>query len=819
MDHCLTANEFERYARDELNQTDAARVQQHLAACSRCRAEYEVLQSDNRFASKLRARLEPSGLEPTRPIGSAPARPDDETAPHAAGTGGQPPGASGAHRERFPEIEGYTLRRVLGRGGMGVVYEAIQEKLQRPVALKVLPAIVGSAHPDLVTRFHREAAAAGKLHHTNIIPIYDFGESRDGYYYAMELIDGQSLATAIRRFAGSGAPHISSTAMAELLVLDTPAPSVDDAPAAAAASTATARGGPGSTGGSSGSRGRHYFRHVARWIADAAEALHYAHLQGLVHRDVKPGNLMLCNDGRIMILDFGLVKTTGDHSVTATGSLIGTYRYMSPEQVGAKRITVDARSDVYSLGATLYELLTFQPPFPTTEQSELLSQILFKEPPPPRKTVPAVPVDLQTICLKALEKAPGARYQTARAMADDLNSFLGDRAIIARPQGPVRRLAKFVRRRRLETIAASALLLVVVVAALGVTTYRRWREAVRINMLTEANRLWYQEREFDAAESIYQEVLRKYPDDYAARVNLANTYKDKYYFVNADEALLARTDRLLDEAIALNPNRPAAWNAKGVFYQALGRDEEAIAAYKTACALAADHYEVWVNLAMCQATQGNFEEAERCGRRGTELSGAGGGPMPWRILAAIQLHLGRSEVVDTLATARELSRNQDVPTLLLQARYHLKQDRADSARQALNLAVSADTLTQAGDTQGQSATGKTETIPRTKRTLALAYLRNEQWRLATEAAREAIEAGDRPAFGYLILAIARGHLGDAAAAQRHVSQAEAAWPAELEAAAQIATQDGRSVWIDTADELEELRTAARALLGGSPGTP
>ena len=209
-------------------------------------------------------------------------------------------------------------------------------------------------------------------------------------------------------------------------------------------------------------------------MADAAEALHYAHQQGLIHRDIKPSNFMLCRDGRIMIVDFGLVKTAGEHSVTATGSLIGTYRYMSPEQVGAKRIAVDARSDVYSLGASLYELLTLRPAFPATEQSELLRQILFDEPVRPRKLAPTVPVDLQTICLKALEKSPNRRYATAQAMADDLSFYLRDLNIVARPQGPVRRFMKLVRRRRLETIALVALLLLVVAGVTGVRLYRSW---------------------------------------------------------------------------------------------------------------------------------------------------------------------------------------------------------------------------------------------------------------------------------------------------------------------------------------------------------
>ena len=415
MNPCLTLDEFKRHASGAMDDDARTRFEQHLTECQTCKTAYQA------FLADVRETLEPSGDEVTHTARAQPSSGAGEATSQASGPADPSSAPRAERREYFPTIKGYKIKQIIGRGGMGVVYEAIQEKLNRPVAMKVLPAVATSAHPELVTRFQREAAAAAKLHHTNIIPIYDFGESRDGYYYAMELIDGPSLSTLIKRLATVDAPMASHTDIAALL-------HESEAPSSGFVRAEGATAEPPSTtiGSSTATKGRPYYRQVARWIADVAEALHHAHVRGMIHRDIKPSNLMLCTDGRMMVLDFGLVKTADDRSVTATGSLVGTYRYMSPEQIGAKRISVDARTDVYSLGATMYELLTFQPAHTGADQSELLSQILFKDPIAPRKIVPSVPIDLQTICLKAMEKAPHERYQSAKAMADDLDFYLRD---------------------------------------------------------------------------------------------------------------------------------------------------------------------------------------------------------------------------------------------------------------------------------------------------------------------------------------------------------------------------------------------------------
>jgi hypothetical protein len=212
------------------------------------------------------------------------------------------------------------------------------------------------------------------------------------------------------------------------------------------------------------------------WIgAQAAEALQHAHEQGVLHRDVKPANLMIQPNGHLWVTDFGLAQLQGDPGLTATGDLIGTLRYMSPEQALAKRVPIDHRTDVYSLGATLYELFTFQPAVPGTDRAELLRNIAFEEPVPPRRLNPALPRDAETILLKALTKSPAERYATAQDLAEDLHRFLEDKPIQARRPTVGQRLARWARRHR-ALAGAAALVLVLTVLGLAASTLLIWRE-------------------------------------------------------------------------------------------------------------------------------------------------------------------------------------------------------------------------------------------------------------------------------------------------------------------------------------------------------
>jgi eukaryotic-like serine/threonine-protein kinase len=352
------------------------------------------------------------------------------------------------------QLGDFELIREIGRGGMGVVHEAVQRSLNRRVALKVLGSALGLT-PRAVDRFRREAAAAAKLHHTNIIPIYATGEQDGFHFYAMELIDGPSLDAVIRSLrtdpptaAAENSPAHEATAP---YVPGQPFPSPP--PSAMGALSAALR-----------------FDRQAAMIADVAAALHHAHQNGVTHRDIKPSNLMLSSDGRLSVTDFGLARMLEEPGMTVTGEFVGTPAYMSPEQVTAGRIPVDHRTDIYSLGATLYELLTLRPPFRGDGRDQLLAQVIQKEPPRPRSIDPRIPRDLETICLKCLDKDPDRRYATAQELADDLRRFVNRFAILAKRTGPLGRAKRWAKRN--PWVAGLAVLVLVLT---GIAGYFAWR--------------------------------------------------------------------------------------------------------------------------------------------------------------------------------------------------------------------------------------------------------------------------------------------------------------------------------------------------------
>src|SRR5262245_61736601 len=346
----------------------------------------------------------------------------------------------------------FEIVREVGRGGMGVVFEARQLSLNRKVALKVMSSGLGLTG-KAVERFRREAEAAAKLHHTNIVPVYATGEEDGAHYYAMELVDGSSLDRVIKQAREPAVPvaRPEQAPPAPAQDVSTPPSASDDLamtgpyrpaspPAAPEPPTP-----PALSSSSLGSDGQ-YFDAVARMLAEVADALEYAHQQGVVHRDIKPSNLLLSPSGRLYLTDFGLARLLEQPGMTVTGEFVGTPMYMAPEQIAAGRAPIDHRADVYSLGATLYEVLTLRPPFTGERRDQVIAQVMYKEPAGLRRLNPRVPVDLETICLKALDKDPARRYQTAGAMAEDLRRYVKRSAIAARRAGPLARLKKWPRR-------------------------------------------------------------------------------------------------------------------------------------------------------------------------------------------------------------------------------------------------------------------------------------------------------------------------------------------------------------------------------------
>jgi serine/threonine protein kinase len=365
------------------------------------------------------------------------------------------------HPQSKQQLGDFEIVREIGRGGMGVVYEARQVSLNRKVALKVLSGGLALSAQG-VLRFRREAEAAARLHHTNIVPVYATGEHDGVHFYAMELIPGPSLDQVInqlrRQTAGASGTAEASESPSPALAATGPYVASDAAPSSAS--------GLGSLSGS----GNDYFDTVARRIAEVADALEYAHQQGVIHRDIKPSNLLVSPDGRLSLNDFGLARVLEQPGMTQSGEFVGTPRYMSPEQIASGRVPLDHRTDVYSLGATLYELLTLRPPFAGERRDQVLAQIMQKKPTQPRKLNKQVPRDFETICLKALDKDPDKRYQTAGQLAEDLRRYVNRFAILARRAGPLRRLGKCVRRR--PGLAAALACAIVLAAAAGYFAYR-----------------------------------------------------------------------------------------------------------------------------------------------------------------------------------------------------------------------------------------------------------------------------------------------------------------------------------------------------------
>jgi serine/threonine protein kinase len=366
----------------------------------------------------------------------------------------------------------YRLIREVGRGGMGIVYEAEQTSLGRRVALKVLP-FAAAMDPKQLQRFKTEVQAAAQLHHTNIVPVFGVGCERGVHYYAMQFVEGQGLDAVLRDVkrlrqhpAETGSdPTVPANVASSLLTghFETGR----TLPAAQSPSATTAAGSAPSAAAHSDLAGQpeaRYFRGVARLGLQAAEGLAHAHGQGVLHRDIKPSNLLLDVQGTLWITDFGLAKAGAGDKLTQTGDIVGTLRYMAPERFQNQ---ADARSDVYALGVTLYELWTLRPAFDDANGMQLMERIAHEAPPRPRRLDPRIPRDLETIVLKAIDKEPARRYQSAEEMAEDLRRFLADEPIKARRLSAVERVVRWCRRRPAVAALLGVIALLLVVMTVG----------------------------------------------------------------------------------------------------------------------------------------------------------------------------------------------------------------------------------------------------------------------------------------------------------------------------------------------------------------
>ncbi|MEX2168342.1 MAG: protein kinase [Pirellulales bacterium] len=364
----------------------------------------------------------------------------------------------------------FRIVRELGRGGMGVVYEAEQVSLGRRVALKVLPfaAMLGEQQ---LKRFKNEARAAATLKHPNIVSVYSVGCDRGVHYYAMELVEGESLDRAIcqLRNADCGLRNEEKKDLASVFQSQIPNPkSQISSPQSAIrnpqSEIPTAPIAALSTHGPTDSPG--YFRNIARLGIEAADALQHAHELGIIHRDIKPANLIVDTAGKLWITDFGLARIEADAGLTMSGDMLGTLRYMSPEQALGQGVA-DQRADIYSLGVTLYELATLQPAYGALDRKQLLHEIATADPRPPRQVNRRIPVDLDTIIRKAIERDVADRYGSAKELADDLRRFLASEPIRAKAASVTTRALKWSRRHH-TLVAAVGLLGVVLAGVLAI---------------------------------------------------------------------------------------------------------------------------------------------------------------------------------------------------------------------------------------------------------------------------------------------------------------------------------------------------------------
>lgn len=412
------------------------------------------------------------------------------------------------------DYDDFEIDCELGRGAMGIVYKAFQKSLQRWVAIKVLP--YGALLDEQRTqRFWREARIAAALEHPGIVSVYGFGRHKDMCFYAMKLVEGRSLDRHLRV---AEAKHQESDASKQAFSV-TPSPI----------------------------EGPDRFRNIAKLVAEAADAIHAAHAVGVIHRDIKPSNLIVDSRGCVKVTDFGLAIDTADLGLTRSGEVVGTIRYMSPEQATGKRGLVDQRSDIYCLGATLYELLTYRPPFARESLADVVREkeegILIQ----PRSIDSTIPRALQTITLKAMRADPRDRYQSANELAEDLRNFLLGRRISAVDPSVMELMTGWARRNTGVVLTAAVALAVLFIVALAFNVAQKTQQ-IALNKALDAREKNFQNarRAVDQLGIQFAEKLELVPEATELRRDLLRNSLSYY----ADFLSESKDDARLTQAVA-----------------------------------------------------------------------------------------------------------------------------------------------------------------------------------------------------------------------------------------------------------------------------
>ena len=468
------------------------------------------------------------------------------------------------------QLEGQTLGdfrllHEIGRGGMGIVHKAEQLSLQRPVALKILPAQL-TMNERALERFQREASITAQLVHRNIVDIYAVGEAHGVHFIAMELVQGSNLEQLIQRMRGEDFGELSGQAIRDIVSVHPLHGDLDENLGEKGGSGSKLREiTPSPRKATSSAHSKNYVESVVKLVAQIADGLHHAHEAGVIHRDIKPANILLRADGTPVLTDFGLARAEGLPNVSATGEFAGTPNYVSPEQAMAHRIPVDHRTDIFSLGATLYELLTLELAFGGDSIHTVLQKIISKEVRDPHKLNPILAPDLVTIIYKTLEKDPDRRYQTAEELADDLRAFASYRPIRATRTPTVIRALRWMRREPLKAagiVGAVVGLPLVLVLVLVLRTQQG--EIQAFGQQAQAQKLEEDvERGLASAWSAFAErlpgvvelfgqVLELDPDSVEARAGMALSLSDLGYTDQALAVLDEEAQEPLHPALALH---------------------------------------------------------------------------------------------------------------------------------------------------------------------------------------------------------------------------------------------------------------------------
>lgn len=512
------------------------------------------------------------------------------------------------HVDRLERLGDYRILREIGHGGMGIVYEAEQQSLRRRVAVKVFPKqAFGDSHQ--LKRFQREAETAGKLHHTNIVPVFGVGQQDGMHYFVMQYIDGVSLDDVVRGLCREP-DHVKNIPLIDRVVQtrrdmrhaevesppDTPIDPDGHSSTHAAIELSLADvidekanqplNSPLDCPTQPRHLGREHWRRIAEIGIQVADALQYAHNRGVLHRDIKPSNLILDSDMRVWVTDFGLAVTHEQDRLSRSGDVVGTLRYMSPEQLNGN---FDQRSDVYGLGLTLYELATLRPAYEGDNRGSLIHQVAQSNPTTPRTICREVPRDLETIILKAISRSPAGRYRSAQAFAEDLRRFCEDRPIQARRIGPLERLGRWSRRNPALAGMTLALTLGATVSLAAISW--KWRQAIeeKRNALAEGARA---ENNLTLALGSMNRLLGRFESDWMSHPVASETSEGEsepqFRVVVSDQtaAVLEEALEFYDRFAHANAESPRlvqetarAYRQAGDILERLGRYEDAQQAY------------------------------------------------------------------------------------------------------------------------------------------------------------------------------------------------------------------------------------------------